>query len=373
MSTAEPRLNCVPAGASAPCTVADTKMPSVLAEQGAGLQAGGGQRGLGLGQRLAGQVGHHHEVDALRRRDRHRRAAGDARRAVGRGRRHDRSRRHGVAEHRLGEGGRQLDLLQRGGGLVDGEPDERRHGPRRRTGGDHELDLRCPGGPDRRSSATASAGTVHEITEPTATFSSFCCTGGAATSCSSASSVSASAWVSPARSGRSRNSGPSLTTTRNGSSSASCSPAAGAVRMISPAVGWASLRSWRISMSQLNDAVSARGLLLGGPDELGDGVLGHLEQVVREERQPGRGRRPPRGRATHGIHRRRRRGGDGVLGRRGRRDDRRRRTGRHRPVRPAPSAPASAVGGPGGPATSSSSGSAARAASSSRIRSSSPS
>ena len=51
---------------------------------------------------------------------------------------------------------------------------------------------------------------------------------------SSAIVVSASFDGIPAKSGNVRNSGPSLTTMRNGSPSASCSPAAGAVRMIAP-------------------------------------------------------------------------------------------------------------------------------------------
>ena len=73
---------------------------------------------------------------------------------------------------------------------------------------------------------------------------------------------------------RTRNSGPSLTTIRNGSSSASSSPADGTVRMISPAVGNSSLRSLRISMSQSKSAVCARAAASSAPTRSGTGCLG---------------------------------------------------------------------------------------------------
>ena len=353
------------AGAARRCTRRRHEDALRAAEQDADVEAGGGQRGLRLGQRLAGQVGHHHEVDALRRRERHRRSHG---RPV--------VPSTGLADTTVPVGTVSLNTGSATAAAAGSppaaavasatvQPDQRRHRPRRRPGRHHELRSRCRAGPRRRRPATRRRAPTTRSRSRRRRSRRTARTGGAATSSSRASSVSASVWVSPARSGSVRSSGPSLTTMRNGSPSASCSPAGGAVRMISPAVGCSSLRSCSDLDVPVEVAVSARARCLVAPDELGHLVRGHPEQGVGEVAQRGERadhdeRRAPTATTAGAGGPRARRPGRPAADHRGRRTGRR---GRREPLlagRPRRSRDRA------GRARSSASGSAASAASSSR-------
>ena len=190
-----PRLNWSPGGGGLAGDRSPTRTcPGVVPSRRADVEAGRGERGPGLGERLAGQVGHHDEVDALRRHDRHRRA-----RAATCGRRRPawptpRCPAGTVVAEHAARRRRRRAASPRAAAVASAtvSPTSVGIGPRRRAGRHDERRPRCRAAPRRRRRATASAGTDQEITEPTGTSSSNCCVAGRATRRSSASVVSAS-------------------------------------------------------------------------------------------------------------------------------------------------------------------------------------
>ena len=110
------------------------------------------------------------------------------------------------------------------------------------------------------ATSVASPGTDHTITVPDGTVSSNVSTT-STPSCRPSSSVWAVLSEMPVDSGSWRSNGPSLTTIRNGSPSASSTPAAGAVRTTWPTTGTSSLRSRCTSISHSLGAIRLRASL----------------------------------------------------------------------------------------------------------------
>ena len=382
MSTAVPRLYCPPAGHQLAGDASPRRRRPGCCR--APSRAGGRRRAACRAPAAAsepGEVGRRHEVDALRRRDRDGRAAGDAAGPVGRVRRHDAAGRDVVAEHRLGDGDRRA-----------GSPAARRS-PARRS---------CR----RASGRSAAPGRSRRRAGP-------CVPGSTSPPASSVGVVGHRPRDRPTRRRRSRRSA-----RRAGRATSSCSGELGLglglgqpgeVREDTELGAVADDDEERLVLGELcagrrrgADDLARRRVVVAalvahldvpvevgrrrrapccsvGPDQLGDGVLGHLEQLVGEQAEAGEGDDHDEGDAPTAPS-------VGACGRR------RATRGADQPGRP-PVAGTTAVGGAAGAAAAGAATTGgrgcgrragrrvavgvgrqrARAASSSRIRSSSPS
>ena len=167
------------------------------------LSPAASQRGRGPGRSVwPVEVGHHDEVDALRRHERDGRARG--RPAVPAGRVADTTLPVGMSSLNTGSPtvtpswiACELRRWRRPTGRPTSVGTVRGAGPVDTTSATSVSGSTSPPAPSE-----ASAGTDHEITEPTGTSSSNCSVAGRATSCSSASVVSASASGQPGEVGQ---------------------------------------------------------------------------------------------------------------------------------------------------------------------------